>query len=326
MRRRIAVAVLAATALLLTACGSESPSMVGGNADGGQEGADLETIKVGLVPTVNVAPLFLGIQKGFFAEEGLKVQTHQADSGGAILTGLIQGSNDFAFAATAPGLVAASKGAPLKRVAGAGTIVEKGQEGTTAVVVGKDSGIDSFADLAGKTVSVNSLTAHFDLCLRAALDSAGVDPRNVRIIELPFNQVEPSIAQGQINAGMLIDPFKSAAVEHGFTSLGDPCSAGLPPANSSIYLANEQTVNDRAELVQRFVRAIAKSQEYANAHHDEVRGVLPDYTDISPEEAKNVQIEPLRTELDRGPYEQLVEIMVKHGFIPSADSVAGFAS
>ncbi|WP_219418927.1 ABC transporter substrate-binding protein [Pseudonocardia nigra] len=323
MRPRLGVAAITAAALLLTACGGGGTSLVGADQGGGSSG-DLETVNVGLVPTVNVASLFLGIQKGFFAEEGIEVQTHKADSGGAILTSLIQGSYDFAFAATVPGLVAASKGAPIKRVAGAGVIVE---DGTTAVVVDEASGIDSFADLEGKTVTVNSLKAHFDLCLRAALDASGVDPNSVKVIELPFNQVEPSIQQGQVDAGVLIDPFLSAALSHQFKSIGDPCSKGLPVGvNSSIYLASERTVQDRSDLVQRFVRAITKSQEYANAHHDEVRAVLSDYTNISPEAAKKVEIEKLRTEMDRPAYQQLVEIMVKHGFISSAESVAAFAS
>ncbi len=325
MRCRLAVASIAAATLLLTACGGGT-SMVGADEGAGADGSEgLETVNVGLVPTVNVAPLFLGMQKGFFADEGLRIKPHQADSGGAILTGLIQGSYDFAFAATAPSLVAVSKGAPLKLVAGAGVIVER--EGTVAVVVGKNSSIDSYDDLAGKTVSVNSLKAHFDLCLRAALDSSGVDPSSARVIELPFNQVEPSIQQGQIDAGTLIDPFKSAALEHGFTSIGDPCSAGLPTnAPSSVYATSEQTATERADMVERFKRALAKSQDYANQNHDEVREVLPDYTSIPVEEAGQVEIEKLSTEVERQPYQELVRDMVKYDFIPSTESVAGFAS
>ena len=48
----------------------------GAGTDAGDEpaGEELTTIAVGVVPVVDVAPLYLGIDQGFFEEEGLDVQ------------------------------------------------------------------------------------------------------------------------------------------------------------------------------------------------------------------------------------------------------------
>jgi NitT/TauT family transport system substrate-binding protein len=320
MYSRAGLAVFAATLFLATACGNGATSIADPDADG-SDGGELDVVNVGLVPTVNVAPMILGMEEGFFEEEGLEIETHQADSGGAILTGVVQGSHDFAFTASPPAAVAASEGAPLRIVSGAGVVIES--EGLNAVVVDVDSDIESYADLAGATVSVNSLQALFDLCVRAALQADGVDPGDVEIIELPFNQVEPSLDQGQIDAGMLIEPFKTPALDGELRSIGDPCSHGLPTgAPSSIYVTSADIVEDQPELVERFVRALSRSQEYAQDHHDAVREVLPSFTSIEPDQAEVIELETLQPDVDQEAYAALLDVMVDHDFIPSTDSVA----
>lgn len=69
---RIRAALAAASVLLLAACGS------GEGADSSGKGPT--TVKVSVIPIVDVAPVYLGNQQGFFAEQGLKprIETAQA--------------------------------------------------------------------------------------------------------------------------------------------------------------------------------------------------------------------------------------------------------
>lgn len=312
--------------LLLTACGGDGATSMVDGEDASSEGSDgADTVNVGIVPTVNVAPIILGEEKGFFAEEGIELDVSQADSGGAILTGVIEGSYDFGFVATPPAIVAVSEGAPLRAISGAGIVVEG--EGVNGVFVAPDSDIESFADLAGETVAVNSLGALFDVCVRAALAEDGVDPSDVEIIELPFNQVEPSLDQGHIDAGVLIEPFKGSALAEGFTSVGDPCSYGLPVgATSSLYVSSEETLEEQADLAERFTRALEESQEYAGENHDEMREVIPSFTSIEADAAEQMDIEELRAEIDEPTFDELLDIMVEHGFIDDKEGVEGFVA
>jgi NitT/TauT family transport system substrate-binding protein len=58
-----------------------------------------------------------------------------------------------------------------------------------------------------------------------------------------------------------------------------------------------------------------KSLKYAQAHPDEVRGVLPDYTEIPPEAAKAIKLPVWRADLNQPTIELLSELSKKYGLI-----------
>jgi ABC-type nitrate/sulfonate/bicarbonate transport system substrate-binding protein len=56
-----------ACALALAACGGDDDAGGGGSAD------KPVTLKVGVIPIADVAPLYVGIEQGFFKAEGLEI-------------------------------------------------------------------------------------------------------------------------------------------------------------------------------------------------------------------------------------------------------------
>jgi len=326
IRRGSIVSVIAVAALTIAACGGGAATTTtgtGGNGDSG--GSNLQTLNLGLVPTADAAPIFVGIQQGFFKDEGLKLNTSQADGGGAILTGVVQGSYDVAFVATPPAIVAASKGLPLVAIAG-NIAVDAKSPGNFGVVVKNDSPITTYANLVGKTVSTNSLGNLLDLCLRSVLTNAHVDPSGVKIIELPFNQVAPSLSQGQIDAGSLVDPFLAGALSTGkFRSIGDMCAQGLPDKSTlSSFVASKKTVSGKSDLIQRFTRGIQRAQTYLNDNPDAFAKIIPTFTQIKPDAAAQLHKSIYDSQIDRASYAQLTELMARLGQIKSASDVQGF--
>ncbi len=324
IKPRFALAAVSVLALLLSACGGGGVSTVGSAGGGSGNSSGLPILNLGLVPTVDVAPIFVGIQQGFFANEGIQLVTKNADSGGTIITGVVQGSYDVGEAASSPAIVAASKKLPLTAVAG--NSVVSATDRVNGVLVAKDSPIKSYADLAGKTVSVNSLGALFDLCLRAVLTKSGVNPGGLKIIELPFNQTAPSITKGQIDAGVLPEPFLTQALGDGtLRSIGSPCNDGLPAkAVQTLFFTSNQTAKNKADLIQRFVRGLKKADEFLQANPGEFAKILPSFTQLTPDVASKISQSTYATEIDRDAYNQLIAQMVNLGFIPSSQSVAGF--
>ncbi|MFD0472469.1 ABC transporter substrate-binding protein [Nonomuraea thailandensis] len=74
-------------------------------------------MKVSVIPILDVAPVYLGDQQGFFAAEGLKLELVTAQGGAAIVPAVVSGQVDFGFSNFTSLIVAASKGLPLKVVA-----------------------------------------------------------------------------------------------------------------------------------------------------------------------------------------------------------------
>ncbi len=64
MRRGLA-GIIAAALLALAGCGDD------GGSSGARKEGGVTKVKVGVLPISNVAPLYLGMKKGFFKAEGL---------------------------------------------------------------------------------------------------------------------------------------------------------------------------------------------------------------------------------------------------------------
>ena len=78
-------AALALTAVLaVTACGGGSPSGEEGGGGSPGAGGELTPVNVGVIPIVDVAPIYLGEKEGFFEEAGLDLELTQAQGGGAV--------------------------------------------------------------------------------------------------------------------------------------------------------------------------------------------------------------------------------------------------
>src|SRR5690348_9360699 len=97
MRKLLFIAVFLATTL--TGCG-----LLGGDkADSGANSqVEKSTITVAVLPTVEIAPLQLGIRSGYFKDLGLDVRVEVATSGQATVTGMINGQYDIVYSSYPP--------------------------------------------------------------------------------------------------------------------------------------------------------------------------------------------------------------------------------
>ena len=107
MRVLKAMALPLVVALAVTACGGGTDE----SADG------LTTVRVAVIPTVTKAPMYLAMEKGFFADEGLAVEASVVQDGAAVTAAVTSGSAEFASSALVPTVVAADKGIPVRIVA-----------------------------------------------------------------------------------------------------------------------------------------------------------------------------------------------------------------
>lgn len=83
-RRVLGLAVAVVTLAGAAGCGS-SDSGSGGTSSAG--GAKKTQVTVGVIPIVDVAPLYLGQKKGFFASRGIELKMVTAQGGAAIIPG-----------------------------------------------------------------------------------------------------------------------------------------------------------------------------------------------------------------------------------------------
>jgi NitT/TauT family transport system substrate-binding protein len=307
------LAALIAAVFVLAACGGDDEDAGGGQSGGG--GEKVTTVTVGTLPIANAAPMYLGMEKGFFREEGLEIKPQMAQSGNELVTGLVGEDSQFAFLGYVPVIVARAKGLPIKAVANADTGAETADKEWQVIMSAKGSSIREPADLAGKTVAVNALKGVAEVGLKAALEAEGVDPESVKLLEVPFPEMPAALDAKRVDAIWAPEPFLTAVLEQGGNEVLAPyISLGKLFPNGT-YATTDKYISEHEDVVERFARAINKSSQYATDHPDEARRIIPTFTQIKPEVAEKIRLPLWPTEIDRKQLEDLVGYTQKFGVI-----------
>jgi NitT/TauT family transport system substrate-binding protein len=320
MKRRTVIAALAAASVLgLSACGSGSPSSPGGTSTTGATGStDLTKVSVGVIPIVDCAPIYLGDKQGFFKEEGLQLDIQTATGGAAIVPGVVSGSFDFAFSNLISVMVSKDKGLDLKFVAnGVSTTGEEGND-IGGVVVPAGSGVKSAKDLAGKTVSVNNLSNIGDTTIKSVIEKDGGDPRSVKFVEVAFPDAPAALANKQVDAAWILEPFLSKAVSEGGTIVSSNFVEMSPELDIAGYFTKGDTIKGKADLTAKFTRAMNKSLEYAQAHPQEVRDIVGTYTKIDEATRAKMILPRYRVEFNQDAFKTLGDAAAKYGTLAKA--------
>ncbi|MCQ1947414.1 MULTISPECIES: ABC transporter substrate-binding protein [unclassified Arthrobacter] len=305
----------ASTAVLaLAACGSGSPS--GEAEDTGEAGGgELTQVTVGVIPIVDVAPIYLGVQEGFFEAEGLELELQPAQGGAAIVPAVMSGSMDFGFSNISSMLLAKSKGLDVQVVsAGAASTGEDGAD-FGGILVNPDAGIETAADLAGKKVAVNTLNNINDTTVRASVRKAGGDPSGIEFVELAFPDMQAALERGQVDAIQVVEPFLTGGQNAGSIPIASNYVDAADDLTVAAYFTTSAKAEDDAETVEKFTAAMNKSLEYAEENPDAVREVLLTYTKIDAETAKALTLPSFTTEINRAGVETLAELSLSDGLI-----------
>lgn len=311
MRRMFPLAVAGtAAALVLAACGG--PSGAGPEGSSPDDG-ELTAVKVGVIPIVDVAPIYLGVQEGFFEDEGLDVTLELAQGGAAIVPAVVSGEYQFGFSNVTSLLVASSQGLPLKAVAAGNFTTGTPGEDFGGVVVPEDSDIEDAADLAGKTVAVNTLNNIGDTTIRKVVDDAGGDPEAVEFVEMGFPDMPAAVAGGQVDAAWIVEPFVTTAVQQGAKVVASNFAETDPELMIAAYFTSEQEIAQDPATVEAFTAAMEQSLTYAEEHPDETRAVLDTYTEIDPAVKEAMVMPRFAPDLEESSFQVLADLGLEYG-------------
>ncbi|MEU4164170.1 ABC transporter substrate-binding protein [Actinoplanes sp. NPDC026670] len=265
----------------LAGCGGGEPAPT--TSDG------LRTVRVSTIGVSGAAAMVLGVRQGFFREAGLDVRVVPAEAP-AVIPSLLSGDAEFGFLNAPAVLLARSNGVPVVAVSNTSANPADPAENNIQLQVAAGSPIRAPKELEGRTVAVDTLFQLPHLSILNALASAGADVTKVKFSELPFPAMADALKAGQVDAILPAEPFVTVGLAAGARDLlsgsaGQP--AGVP---QSVFLASEKfTTTDRA-AVDGFRTALTRSCEYAQAHPDELRAILPTYTKVAADLAGRIRL------------------------------------
>ncbi|MFZ3453541.1 ABC transporter substrate-binding protein [Arthrobacter sp. 7Tela_A1] len=323
MKKLLAAAAM--TALLgLTACGSGSLSDSEETEASGAAAEGTTAIEVGVIPIVDVAPIYLGVDEGLFEDEGLDVTLTLAQGGAAIVPAVTSGQMDFGFSNITSMIVGRSKGLPVHMVAAGPSSTGNTEEDFAAVMSMPESGIKTTADLAGKKIGVNTLNNISDSTISEAVKEAGGDYESIEFVEIPFPELAGQLAAGTVDAIAAVEPFVTIAEAEGAVPVFSNYAEPVDDLTVAVYFASDQYAQENPEIVEKFVRAIKASQEFAEQNPDKVRAILPTYTSLKPEVIEQLTLPKYGTEVNRASVEEVAQISLDRGLveeIPNMDEL-----
>lgn len=315
MRRLLVCLAAASVFVAATACGSSDPSGAGGEGEGS---GGTTTVKIGLIPILDVAPLYLGQKQGFYSKRGIKLEISLAQGGAAIVPGVVSGQFQFGLSNTTSLLVAQSKNMPVKVVANGVSSTSKDGADFAGLTVKKGSPVTSPKQLEGRKVAANTLNNICDTSIRESVRKDGGDPSKVEFVEMPFDQMPAALDKGQVDGACTVEPALSTVKAAGGRSIASFFYDVDPNLTVGMYFTSQQYARKNPELVKKFQEATAESFEYADSHPDEVRQILTTYTKIPDTLLDQLTLPRWPAEPDRGSIERLAELGVRDGLFKEA--------
>jgi NitT/TauT family transport system substrate-binding protein len=255
-------------------------------------------VKIGALKLSSSAPLFIGVDKGFFKEYGIEPELVFFQAAAPIATALATGQIEVG----ATGITAA-----LYNIVLGGEqiwlVADKGREWPgyplTGIVVQKelyDGGLRQIADLKGKRVGITTLGSTFHYSLGNILEKSGLKLEDVRVVPLQTMPAAIEALKGkQVDAILLPQPFPGTAEAQGFGKIlfwaGD-----LHPWQTVAVFYSRKFAADRKRAV-AFMKGYVKAARYyydavlvqkdgrsaPGPHYDEVVAITAKYTGARPE-------------------------------------------
>lgn len=307
-------------AVVVLVVGASAPIGCGGDDPGTASGPD--SVKVGVIPIIDVAPLYLGIERGFFSDEKLAPEPVLAQGGAAIVPAVQSGDFQFGFSNNTSLMIAASKGLPICIVSEAVKAGTNKDKSYVQLLVKRGEGIDGPEDLEGKTIAVNTLENVASLTINTALSRQGVAIRTLHFTEVPYPEMVAALAADRVDAIWVAEPFVSqAAKELRVRNVSSTMIETQPNYSVSSYFTSRRLAEESPDVVDRFRQAMKRSLAYAQSHPDEVRRILAKYTDIPKALATQVFLPDWTSDLNRESLDLTARLAKKYDYLEDQPAV-----
>ncbi len=234
-----------------------------------------DPVKIGIVKTLAVGPVFVAAERGYFADQGIAADLVYIDAAQPIAVAAASGAIDFGVTGLSAGFYALAAQGALRIIA-AGNREMPGfkNAGYIASVRAYAAGLTSMKALDGHSVAVTQVGGMLDYDLALAIAKFGLDAKSIRVMPLQSNtNVSSAVAGGQVDAAVFPVTPAMLLLGKGAAKLLGWVGDLSPYGQANAAFTSSTMADTRRELVQRFLRAYRRG---ASDYHDAFAG--PDET------------------------------------------------
>ncbi len=235
----------------------------------------LPKFKIAFVTWPGYAPLYLAQDKGYFAEEGVKVELTPVEDVAQRKVALQKGDLQ-ALGDTVDSLVLARD----EKVPGVGVLQLDVSNGADGILATDD--IKTVADLKGKKIAVQKNFVSESL-LNYLLQKNGLAPNDVETVDTEAGAAGAAFVAGQVKVAVTYEPWLSKAKERSGGHLL-VSSKDAPGVIVDILTVNESYLHDHPEVVQKVMRAWFKALTFWQTNPTEANQLMAAHYNMKTEE------------------------------------------
>jgi taurine transport system substrate-binding protein len=265
--------------MMISGCAGNSSKLTAPTAKSATEGLPQE-IRIGyqVSPNGELLAKALGLAEKKFS--GVKISWIKFDSGRDVNTAIASGAIDFGLLGTPPGAAGIAKGLPYQVYYLHDVIGE-----SEALVVKKDEGINTLADLKGKRIATAfGSTSHFSLL--SALKQQGINASDVTILDMQMPDLVAAWSRNDIIGGYVWQPAQSQLLQNGgkvlITSKEVAAQGALTGEFGVVY---KDFVTKYPNVVKGYIAVLDEAVHYYRDHPQESAKALAKELGLSPEES-----------------------------------------
>jgi NitT/TauT family transport system substrate-binding protein len=234
--------------------------------------AEAIPIRIGVVQTLAVGPIFVADERGYFRDEGLDANITFFDAAQPIAVAAASGDVDFGCTGMAAAFYSLA-GQGVLRIIAAGNREMPGFKNAAYIASNRayDGGFKSLKQLAGKTVAVTQFGSqlHYDLGLAA--EKYDVPLKDIHIAALQTNtNVSSALAGGQTDLAVFPVTPTMALLSKNEAHLLGWVGDEAPYGQANTAFTATKIANEKRDTVERFLRAFKRgAKDYHDAFADD---------------------------------------------------------
>jgi NitT/TauT family transport system substrate-binding protein len=285
----------------------------------GTGGTDTVKLAIGYIPHVQFTPLYVGIDKGFYREEGINLELNfgfQYD----IFSLLAAGRIDAGLSDSDQLIVSGSKGLGLQ------AICQYYQKYPVTIVAKSETSANA-SDLKGRRIGTPELSGTSWIGLQLFLRKFGLE-NAVQVEKIGYTQ-EPTLLSGKTDAVVCFLNNEPVAMRARGIALRQWDVKDWSDMVGASFISSRDIIAARGPVLSRFVRATRKAMDFTVTHRDEAfRIALKNVGNVKKEDEPLFRLRLDATcelfgspqgygALDEGRYSRSIAELVSLGLIPS---------
>ncbi len=334
--RQSAWAAGGVVALGLTACGAPT-GRTGAPGAAAQEAAPaaagspmVGAVRIAVLPYLASWPLFVAMDKGFFAGAGVEIRMPNLDAGATALSAMHGGSLDLAPVVNVSSTIQAiEQGLDVQFISNLNHESKlTPNHAYVVVMVPPDSPITSARDFEGKRVADNSIRGTNQLLFDRWLKNNGVDPTKKQHVNMPTSAMEGALKSHLVDAVITAEPFLSTYVKNGSAKvLAYYATEVMPALAYAVQITTKAWADEHAGVLTAYLHGYNRAVDFLVANEQgEALDIMAKWTKTDPALARQMHLQEFRKGMDAASLQQIADLMLEEGYISRPIDVSQYVS